>query len=328
MRKKAAWLKSLIICLVAIAIMAGTGFYLMVEASETPLSVGNVESARYEQEDKLTEEVVPVLVENNVAAEESQVEAVTVEDKAEEKAVEQLAAVPVVVEIEALVIDSEVVRSTEPVSYTWGTSNNYIFRIEVEVTNSGAETSRNVMVSVPLLENSSPYQTTTLKSVNYEIVSSTGRVSTVNLGDLVPGETKTITADFTISVRTVTINSSNETVEKARLAFEKHVGSGNCRDLARAFISELNNQGITAREVIGFARPQYGVMASGSLQGCRHSWAEFYVDGLGWVPVDLTFKYFGTFPQTSHIVESYSDQPINVNYTGGSLNASWSNSVL
>ena len=190
MRKKAAWLKSLIICLVAIAIMAGTGFYLMVEASETPLSAGNVESARYEQEDKLTEEVVPVLVENNVAAEESQVEAVTVEDKAEEKVVEQLTAVPVEVEIQALVTDSEVVRSTEPVSYTWGTSNNYIFRIEVEVTNSGAETSRNVMVSVPLLENSSPYQTTTLKSVNYEIVSSTGRVSTVNLGDLVPGETK------------------------------------------------------------------------------------------------------------------------------------------
>jgi transglutaminase-like putative cysteine protease len=69
-------------------------------------------------------------------------------------------------------------------------------------------------------------------------------------------------------------------------------------------------------------------MTSGSLQGSRHSWAEFYVDGLGWVPVDLTFQYFGAFPHTSHVVESYGDQSIKVNYSGGSLGASWSNSIL
>ncbi len=220
------------------------------------------------------------------------------------------------------------VSASRPVTYSWGSTGNYTFRMEVKVTNNGSDTSQNVTVAVPLLENSSPYQTTTLKSTNFDIVSTSGRVRTFNLGDLAPGESKTIIADFAITVKTVSINSTNETVEKARQIFEKHAGSGNCRDLARAFINESRNNGINAREVIGFARPQRGAMTAGSLQGSRHSWAEFYVDGLGWVPVDLTFKYFGSFPYTSHIVESYSDQSLKVNFTGGSLSATWSNAIL
>ncbi len=214
-----------------------------------------------------------------------------------------------------------------PVSYNWGSSGSYTFRMEVKVTNNGSDTSRNVMVSVPLLTNDSPYQTTSLKSVNYNVVSTSGRVSTFDLGDMAPGETKTIVADFAITVRTVSLNSSNETVEKARVAYDLYKGSGNCRTLALGFIGKAREMGLEAREVIGFARPERGAMTSGSLQGCRHSWAEFYVDGLGWVPVDLTFQYFGEFPHASHIVESYSDQSITVNFSGGSLGASWSNSI-
>ncbi len=213
------------------------------------------------------------------------------------------------------------------VSYSWGGTSNYTFRMEVEVSNIGSNTSRNVRVSVPLLENTSPYQTTTLRSVNYSSVSTSGRVHTFNIGDLPPGQTKTIVAEFDIAVRTVSINSSNETVEKARQAYNQYAGSGNCRTLARGFISKARELGIQAREVIGFARPQRGPMTSGSLAGTRHSWAEFYVDGLGWVPVDLTFQYFGELPHPSHIVESYSDQSIRVNYTGGSLSATWSNAI-
>jgi hypothetical protein len=215
-----------------------------------------------------------------------------------------------------------------PVTYNWGSSANYFFRIEVKVTNNGNETANNVNVSVPLLENSSPYQTTTLRSANFEIVSSSGRVSTFNLGTISPGETKTIIVDFDLNVRTLSLSSSNNTVDQARKIYEQYAGSGNCRELALAFISKCRDQGITAREVIGFARPQRGAMSAGSLQGCRHSWAEFYVDGLGWVPVDLTFQYFGALPHTSHLVESYSDQSIKVTYTGGSIGASWSNAVL
>ena len=88
--------------------------------------------------------------------------------------------------------------------------------MEVKISNNGSETAKNVSVSVPLLENSSPYQTTRLKSVNFNIVSSSGRVSTFNLDEITPGETKTIIADFDINVRSFSINSSNETLAKAR----------------------------------------------------------------------------------------------------------------
>lgn len=220
------------------------------------------------------------------------------------------------------------VSASAPVTYTWGSNGSYTFRMEVSVTNNGSGTSRNVTVAVPLLENRSPYQETSLKSVNYNIVSTSGRVSTFNLGDLAPGETKTIRADFDIRVRSMGISSTNETVDKARQAYEMYAGSGNCRTLARAFINKCREMGINAREVIGFARPQRGAMTSGSLAGTRHSWAEFEVPGLGWVPVDLTFQYFGELPHTSHVVESYSDQSIKVNYSGGSLSATWSNLIL
>ncbi len=384
MKKKAAWVKSLIVCLAVTGLMAGAGFYLLTDSNEAAvLSSSSVEAAAVEEkvavvsnlkssavlvEDDSDEKTVnsqPVSVkaapvaENTVKTEEAaqpvavqtaavapvdkkaesaapvdsspQIEAVTeapVDSSPQVEAVtEAPAAAPAVVEEAPKAVEQQVAVSA-PVTYNWGASGNYTFRIEVKVTNNGSEASQNVMVSVPLLENSSPYQTTSLISVNYDVVSTAGRVSTFNLGSIAPGETKTIIADFNINVRTVALNNSNETVEKARIAYDKHKGSGNCRVLAQAFINEARAMGINAREVVGFARPQRGVMTSGSLQGSRHSWAEFYVDGLGWVPVDLTFQYFGTFPQTSHIVECYGDQSIKVNFSGGSLGASWSNSVL
>lgn len=235
---------------------------------------------------------------------------------------------PVVQQTIATMVDEPTVPSNPPVTYSWGSSRNYTFRTEVKVINNDSATSHNVEVAVPLLESSSPYQSISLKSVNYSVISNSGRVSTFNLGDLAPGETKTIVVDMNVTVKTVSINSNNGTVDKARKAYEQYSGSGNCRTLAQGFISKCREMGITAREVVGYARPQRGAMTSGSLQGCRHSWAEFYVDGLGWVPVDLTFQYFGEFPHTSHIVEGYGDQSISINYSGGSLGASWSNLIL
>lgn len=371
MKKKAAWVKSLMVCLAVTGLMAGAGFYLLTDSNETAvLSSSNVETAaavvkaeavsNFESTAALVEEdlekqaaenrtdnsqpvsvkaapvegdtvkteeaVKPVAVQTAAVAPKVESAAPAVNSPQLEAVTEAPAAAPAVVEEAPKAVEQVAVSA--PVTYSWGASGNYTFRIEVKVTNNGSEASQNVLVSVPLLENSSPYQTTTLKSVNYDVVSTAGRVSTFTLGELAPGETKIITADFNINVRTVALNNSNETVEKARLAYNKHKGSGNCRVLAQAFINEARAMGLTAREVVGFARPQRGAMTSGSLQGSRHSWAEFYVDGLGWVPVDLTFQYFGTFPQTSHIVECYSDQSIKVNFTGGSLGASWSNSVL
>ncbi len=215
-----------------------------------------------------------------------------------------------------------------PVSYTWGTSRTISFRSEVQLTNTGSEAARHVRVSLPMLENNSPYQTTTLVSTNYEVVSTSGRICNFSVGEIQPGETVSVIANYTITIRPVSINSTNETVEKAREIFQKHAGSGNCYTLAAAFVRDAKASGLKARVVNGFKRSQSGHIASGSLSGSRHSWAEFYVDGLGWVPVDLTFNYFADFPYASHIVETYADKNVSIYNNGGNLEVVWENSVL
>jgi len=289
----------------------------------TAVSNGRPTPAEDTKPDPVIEEKkTPVALNTSAAVVDHEPESKPVESVTEAPAVQPAANEAPAVKVE------EPQLSTAPVSYNWVSSANYVFRMEVKISNNGSETAKNVTASVPLLENSSPYQTTRLKSVNFNIVSSSGRVSTFNLGEIAPGETKTIIADFDTNVRSFSINSSNETLDRAREIYEQYAGPGHCRDLCLKFINKCREQGITAREVIGFARTQRGAMTSGSLQGCRHSWAEINVEGLGWVPVDLTFQYFGAFPHTSHIVESYSDQLVKVNYTGGSLSASWSNAIM
>jgi|LSQX01.1.fsa_nt_gb transglutaminase-like putative cysteine protease len=212
-------------------------------------------------------------------------------------------------------------------SYSWGYSKDYHFQTEVIVTNNGSEISRDVRVHLPMLENSSPYQTTVLQSTNYPPASIEGRIYPFQIGDLLPGESKSIIADYAITLRSVSINSTNEIIEKARQVYNQYAGSGNCCTLATAFVNRCRELGLTARVVTGFARPQKGEITAGPLQGCRHSWAEYYVDGLGWLPVDLTFQYFSCLPVTSHIVETYSEQAIRVNFSGGKLSVSWLNRI-
>ncbi|MDW7740404.1 MAG: transglutaminase domain-containing protein [Bacillota bacterium] len=382
MKKKIAWIKSFLICLVVTLVMLGAGYQVFTVENEKVLAGSIVEAALYEQiyqsdkqysagsevntsgidQNELYEAIYLAKKTEPGLYKPAKVQiALTPDEEPEETAVKVSAAVettsspvtqgsnqnsesqPVETAGEtpaatpmpssgqdtSITVQAEApVVTSSPVTYSWGSSRNYTYRMEVRVTNNGSDTSSNVRVSVPLLENNSPYQTTKLTSVNYSAVSNSGRVSTFNIGDLAPGESKTIRADFAITVRTFSINSTNDTVEKARQAYNQTAGSGNCRTLALAFISKSRELGVQAREVVGYARAQRGAMTSGSLQGSRHSWAEFYVDGLGWVPVDLTFKYFGNFPHTSHIIESYGDQSLKVNFTGGSLSASWSNAIL
>ncbi len=59
---------------------------------------------------------------------------------------------------------------------------------------------------------------------------------------------------------------------------------GDCTDFHSLFIAMARAAGIPARFAIGFSLP------SGQEQGTvsgYHSWAEFYVNGRGWIPVDL-----------------------------------------
>lgn len=60
---------------------------------------------------------------------------------------------------------------------------------------------------------------------------------------------------------------------------------GNCTDFHSLFMSMARSQGIPARFEIGFPLP--ADKTSGEIPG-YHCWAEFYLGGQGWVPVDIS----------------------------------------
>ncbi len=60
---------------------------------------------------------------------------------------------------------------------------------------------------------------------------------------------------------------------------------GNCTDFHSLFIAMARSQGIPARFEIGFPLP--ADKHSGEIAG-YHCWADFYVDGKGWIPVDIS----------------------------------------
>jgi len=60
---------------------------------------------------------------------------------------------------------------------------------------------------------------------------------------------------------------------------------GNCTDFHSLFISLARAEGIPARFEIGFPLPPD--KHSGEIAG-YHCWADFYIDGKGWIPVDIS----------------------------------------
>lgn len=60
---------------------------------------------------------------------------------------------------------------------------------------------------------------------------------------------------------------------------------GNCTDFHSLFIALMRAEKIPARFEIGFPLPEG--KTEGEIPG-YHCWAEFYVSGLGWVPVDIS----------------------------------------
>ena len=61
------------------------------------------------------------------------------------------------------------------------------------------------------------------------------------------------------------------------------IRKGNCTDFHSLFMSLARAKGIPARFVIGFPL----TAADGKVSG-YHCWAEFYIDGIGWIPVDAS----------------------------------------
>lgn len=63
----------------------------------------------------------------------------------------------------------------------------------------------------------------------------------------------------------------------------EHKGGGKCADISAVYVSLARAAGVPARDVYGLrlADPE-----SGNITGSFHCWAEFYLPGTGWVPVD------------------------------------------
>lgn len=59
--------------------------------------------------------------------------------------------------------------------------------------------------------------------------------------------------------------------------------SGKCADISSVFVSLARAAGVPAREVFGL---RLGKTDEEDMTGGHHCWAEFYVPGYGWVPVD------------------------------------------
>jgi transglutaminase-like putative cysteine protease len=62
---------------------------------------------------------------------------------------------------------------------------------------------------------------------------------------------------------------------------------GNCTDFHSLFISLMRAEGIPARFKIGFPLPTESSSSPAEIAG-YHCWAEFYLNHLGWVPVDIS----------------------------------------
>jgi hypothetical protein len=60
---------------------------------------------------------------------------------------------------------------------------------------------------------------------------------------------------------------------------------GNCTDFHSLFIAMARAAGIPARFEIGFPLPLNA--HEGAISG-YHCWAEFYIDGIGWIPIDAS----------------------------------------
>ncbi len=72
---------------------------------------------------------------------------------------------------------------------------------------------------------------------------------------------------------------------RGSVAWACQAGYGNCTDFHSLFLAMVRYFGIPARFVIGFPLPEQ--RGSGTIPG-YHCWAYFHVDGIGWVPVDIS----------------------------------------
>ena len=89
--------------------------------------------------------------------------------------------------------------------------------------------------------------------------------------------------DFVVS--TMRYDKSEEGWGRGDAIYACNTRKGNCTDFHSLFIGMLRASGIPARFEIGFPLPPD--QTEGEIPG-YHCWAEFFLDGFGWVPVDVS----------------------------------------
>ena len=89
-------------------------------------------------------------------------------------------------------------------------------------------------------------------------------------------------------VNTMKYDKSGQGWGRGDALYACDVRKGNCTDFHSLFISMARASGIPARFIIGF--PLHRNQTEGEIPG-YHCWAEFYVDGKGWIPVDISEAY-------------------------------------
>ncbi len=86
-------------------------------------------------------------------------------------------------------------------------------------------------------------------------------------------------------VATVKYNKSGKGWGRGDIYFACDERRGNCTDFHAIFIGYLRALGIPARFAIGFPLPSE--RGSADIEG-YHCWAEFYLEGYGWIPIDAS----------------------------------------
>jgi len=89
--------------------------------------------------------------------------------------------------------------------------------------------------------------------------------------------------DFVLS--TMRYDKTGDGWGRGDAIFACNAKKGNCTDFHALFIGMMRAAGIPARFEIGFPLPRD--KSAGDISG-YHCWAQFWIDGLGWIPVDAS----------------------------------------
>jgi transglutaminase-like putative cysteine protease len=127
-------------------------------------------------------------------------------------------------------------------------------------------------------------------------------------------------------VRTMRYDKSGQGWGRGDAVFACTVRRGNCTDFHSLFIGMMRAAGIPARFEIGFSLPPD--QTAGEIPG-YHCWAQFYLPGVGWIPVDaseawkhpqLREYYFGAHDPHRVLFSIGRDLPLEPAPQSGPLN--------